>query len=213
MLKGNKSSDTAEVRSFRDATPPLFRSFLARYHQILCSNAKKGDLIFIFSPANSNFSSWGYRYRDLLASPGRSSLLIQSFFSTAISGHCAHSYSSRSLRFFPLVRHASGPGRHNPPHVFLEKKETVSEGRWVEQDAHLRRVSPWTLLRRTGCTYHTHDRRVYESWVNIILPTRDEKKRERKKSLHIFRRTSWETLAWRSNWCLLYTSQYEVFFI
>lgn len=36
---GYAGADTAEVRSFRDATP-LFRSYLL--HQSLCSNAKRG---------------------------------------------------------------------------------------------------------------------------------------------------------------------------
>jgi hypothetical protein len=84
------------------------------------------------------------------------------------------------------------------PHTcfFFSKKKPVSEGRLVEQ---------MRICGACGHSYEELDARIIRTIDEYTkaggkyhLPTRDVKKREIKKSLHIFRRTSWETLAWRS---------------
>ena len=168
LPKGQDISSDTGVRSYRDATLPLFRSFLRDMHQIFVFECKKkGGFHFHFFPRQLKIFWLGIAvvvvYRDLLASPGRSSLLIQSFFSTAMSGHCAHSCPSRGLCFFsPLVRHNSpqafsagrAPGRAGcafAAHVSLDTPE---------QDARIiRMIDEYT---KAEGKYH--------------LPTRDEKK-------------------------------------
>jgi hypothetical protein len=133
-----------------------------------------------------------------------SPLLIQSL-ATAMSGHRAHSYHFASLCFqFPLVQECYSPGRYIfLTHVFLRKKTPGFRGAQgragcvFEARISLDNLTEnWTYISYTRSTY------VYKKvGGKYHLPTRDEKKKvKKKKRLKIFRRTSWETLAWRTNW-------------